>query len=170
MFGSSSTTRSRASGSFFAAELVAGTIPPDGPGAAVVVMPPGCAARLRYSWTVPVRSLGNPSRRSAPRSLALAAMFPRLSAGGSHRPAASPVADGVVLVAAEPPAPAQVGPDRTDGRRLGADPGEHVVSGRSVQLGHGVGEQGAGARGRTRAGHPAHPHAGGDRQRLPPPG
>ena len=50
------------------------------------------------------------------------------SAGGRHGPAASPVADRVVLGPAQPPAAAQVGADRPDGGRLGAHPGEDVVA------------------------------------------
>src|SRR3712207_4619385 len=81
MFGSSSTTSSRASGFEPDAEgpvLLPDTRPPVGLCAAVVVMVTGCGGVLREAWTLPVRSLGR-------------------SAGRGHRPAAAPVADRVVL-------------------------------------------------------------------------
>src|SRR4051794_19575043 len=90
----------------------------------------------------------------APVRSPLAAMLPALSAGGGHGPAASPVADGVVLRPAEPPVAAQVGADRADGGGLGGDPGEHVVSVGAVQAGHGIDEQRALARRRATAVQP----------------
>src|SRR3954449_8988900 len=101
MFGSSSTPSSRASGfrepEAVELELMADTTPPDGPCAAVVVMPSGCGACLRLRWTLPVRTLGGRSVR------------PCVSAGGGHRLASAPVADGVVLAAPQPPPAAEVG-------------------------------------------------------------
>src|SRR6185369_13907815 len=80
-----------------------------------VLMPsswrPAWARRLRSNWTLPGNWLGDASPR------------------GRHGPAPPPVADGVVLRPAQPPATAQIGPDRADDRRLGRDPGEDVAAG-----------------------------------------
>src|SRR3954454_14150704 len=123
MFGSSSTTSKRASGAWVLLVLP-GTTPPDGPCASVVVMPPGSALVLRTDWTVPVRTLGVAG-----------------SGCGSHRPAAPPVADRMVLTAPQTPPAAQVGADGPDGGGLRGDPGEEVLTGRAGEGGHGVGQQ-----------------------------
>src|SRR3954451_2732191 len=115
MFGSSSTTRSRASGVVPRAGRAGRGLPDTSPpkGAGAVVMPKGFARGLQARWTLPVSRLarhdvGRLCRRrlSCPGEL-LAAMLPRPSA--AHRPAASPVTDRVVLGAAESPPSAEVG-------------------------------------------------------------
>src|SRR5687768_10526563 len=99
MLGSSSTTSSRASG-VGRVVAVPATCPPVGRAGAVVMGPSLAAAA----------GVGLDATCELPE---------RLSAGGRHRPAAPPVADGVVLCPAEPPAPAQVRADGADGGGLG---------------------------------------------------
>src|SRR5947209_20261346 len=118
MLGSSSTTSRRASGAgrpgdappdTGAADGGPATAPPLGR-ADAVVMPRASGPRLRHTWTVPVRTLGE---RPAPHR----------SAGGGHGAAVAPVADRVVLGAGEAPPAAQVGADRPHRPRLGRHPG-----------------------------------------------
>ena len=134
MFGSSSTTSSRASGVRGSAELPA-TVPPVARAGAVV---------MRRAWRVPAAV-------ALDATCELAWSAPG-SAGGRHGPAAPPVADRVVLRPAQPPPAAQVGADRPDGGGLGADPGEDVVPLGPVQRRDGVDQQRALARAACRRG------------------
>ena len=108
MLGSSSTTSSRASGAARSAEL------PDTILRWSVRVPSSCPQRRR-----------RPLRSVLDATCEVAGSAP--SAGRGHRPTAAPVADRVVLGAAQPPAAAQVGPDGADGGGLGGHPGEDVV-------------------------------------------
>src|SRR5207245_9050764 len=107
-----------------------------------VVRPRASGPRLRHTWTVPVRTLGE---RPAPHR----------SAGGGHGAAVAPVADRVVLGAGEAPPAAQVGADRPHRRRLGGHPGEEVLAVGPVQRGTRRDPLGGGAGGRALARQPA---------------
>src|SRR3954451_8862523 len=112
MFGSSATTSSRASGGVPGGVWIPDTKPPVGRADAVVMAP----------------SVGTTAALGLDATWELAG---RASARGCHGPTASPVPDRVVLRPAQPPAPAQVGPDRAHHRGLRGHPGEDVV-GRGV--------------------------------------
>src|SRR4051794_10607085 len=135
MFGSSSTTSRRASGAGRPFGWLPVTAPPAGRADAVVMTGSFLAAAsavLDGTCEEPGKPLAGHAvaacaPRSAPRSF-LAAMLPGLSAAGRHRPATPPVADRVVLRAAQSPPAAQVGAHGPDGGRLGGHPGEQVVA------------------------------------------
>src|SRR3954454_5732097 len=91
MFGSSSTTSSRASGlrapDADGLVLVADTTPPDEPCTGAVVMLRGSGVRLHLGWTLPVRRLGVLSRCGAP-----VAVSRRRSSAGFRAPVRSSLA------------------------------------------------------------------------------
>src|SRR4051794_20801755 len=121
MFGSSSTTRRRASGAVLPAVGLPDTVPPVGRANAV----------MDVTLTVPTAV-----------SLDATCELPEeTSVRRRHAPAAPPVPDRVVLRTAETPATAQVGADGPDGAGLGGHPGEDVVLREGVQRSHGIGEQ-----------------------------
>src|SRR3954452_653943 len=113
MFGSSSTTRRRASGAGRPFGWLPVTAPPAGRADAVVM-----AESLLAAASAALDGTCEPAGK--PPS-------PRTS-GGRHGAPAPPVADRVVLRAAEPPAAAQVGAHRPHGGRLGGHPGEEVLA------------------------------------------
>src|SRR3712207_2592944 len=115
MLGSSSTTRSRASGALPRAGRPGRELPDTSPpeGADAVVMREASVRRLQSPWTLPVSPLGGRPRRPVRRSAA-------------HGPTAAPVADGVVLGSPEAPPPAQVGSHGAHRGGLGTYPGEDV--------------------------------------------
>src|SRR5690349_763776 len=122
MFGSSSTTSSRASGVARPAGELPATDPPVAR-AEAIVMPASVASQAGAALDATCELPEGGSRR------------------GRHGAAAAPVPDRVVLRPPQTPAPAQIRPDRTDGAGLGGNPGEDVVPVRPVERGDGVGEQ-----------------------------
>src|SRR3954471_18564988 len=127
MFGSSSTTSSRASGLVsweVPWDWLPDTEPPVARADAVVMrttVGAGAALPLDATWELP----GSRSTR------------------GRHRAAAAPVADGVVLRAAQSPPRPQVGTYGAHRGGLRRDPGEEVRRGVGRQRPDGVGEKAA---------------------------
>src|SRR4051794_29037549 len=112
MFGSSSTTSSRASGAGRPLGWLPVTAPPAGRADAVVMagsILARASAALDATCELAERGLTGhviaaSAPGSAPRSPALAAMLPALSASGrGHGPAPAPVTHGVVLRPAQSP-------------------------------------------------------------------
>src|SRR4051794_23405029 len=114
MFGSSSTTSSRASGVARSAGELPATDPPVAR-AETIVMAAGVGRLPGAALDATCELPGGDS------------------SGGRHRPAAPPVADRMVLRPPQTPASPQVRPDRADGAGLGGDPGEDVVALRPVE-------------------------------------
>src|SRR4051812_28636786 len=122
MFGSSSTTSRRASGAGRPFGWLPVTAPPAGR-ADAVVMTGSFLAAASAALDGTCEEPGKPLARRR------------------HGPTPSPVADRVVLRAAQSPPAAQVGAHGPDGGRLGGHPGEQVVAVGAVERGHRVGEQ-----------------------------
>src|SRR3954447_7175463 len=138
MFGSSSTTSNRASGTGRVPGVLfwgPDTAPPIGRADAVVMTP---------TLAAPPSALLNATCEQAgygPCPACPVGARPGGSAGCAHGAAAAPVTDGVVLGPAQPPAAAQVGPHGPHRRRLRAHPGEEVAGRRTVQRCDRVGQQ-----------------------------
>src|SRR3954447_20166675 len=139
MFGSSSTTRSRASGVVPRADRPGRGLPDTSPpkGADAVVMPTSLGASAAVALDATCESPG----RGVPLSAA-------------HRPAPTPVADGVVLGPGQPPPGPEVRAHGPDGGRLRSHPGEHGAL-RPGERGDGVDEERALTRGSAAPVQPA---------------
>src|SRR3954464_4321507 len=110
MLGSSSTTRSRASGVARPAGELPATVPPVARAEAIVM----AASVARQAGAALDATCELPGDGLSGRRHGLSGRRHGLS-GGRHRPAPSPVPDRVVLRPSQAPAPTQIGPDRADG-------------------------------------------------------